>query len=49
MWGGISGSKGLVYLGRQIPEGTQSGELAFKIREAPVRAKEAAQRPDSVT
>lgn len=39
MWGGASGSKGLVYLGRQIPEGVQGGELAFKIGEAPSEGK----------
>lgn len=39
VWGGASGSKGLVYLGRQSPEGMQSGELAFKIREAPSEGK----------
>lgn len=41
MWSGASGSKGLVYLGRQSPEGMQNGELVFKIREAPSEGTEA--------
>lgn len=49
MWGGVSRSKGFVYLGRHSPEGMQSGEWAFKSREVgsgrpPVRAKRAACR-----